>query len=130
MAQRLRLPESNDEHMPPMDHPQLSSEELSLIERWIDEGADRVTSVLTDELPKEYRASARRDPGSPANETDESTKGAEAAQSAPRSGGCAACQAAGAHGALPDWSAALGLLALASLFRPRTRAKPFGSELK
>ncbi|NQX39753.1 Uncharacterized membrane protein [Pedobacter steynii] len=40
LIKRLLLPISNEDHMPPKEKPQLSAQELALLEWWIKEGAD------------------------------------------------------------------------------------------
>ena len=52
MVQRLLLPISQDEHMPPESKTQLTPDEVSLIRWWIDRGASE-TMRLRDTLPPE-----------------------------------------------------------------------------
>lgn len=40
LMQRILLPESHDDHMPPKGKPQLTSEEVQVLEWWIKQGAD------------------------------------------------------------------------------------------
>ena len=40
MIQRIHLPMEDDDHMPPDGKPQLSPDEIALLESWIDSGAD------------------------------------------------------------------------------------------
>lgn len=40
LIKRLLLPISNEDHMPPKEKPQLSAQELALLEWWVKEGAD------------------------------------------------------------------------------------------
>ena len=40
MMQRIHLPVEEEDHMPPEGKPQLSPEEIELLESWIDDGAD------------------------------------------------------------------------------------------
>jgi len=42
---RIKLPEDDDEHMPPSDEPQVSKEELALLKWWIASGASDTATV-------------------------------------------------------------------------------------
>lgn len=54
LVARLRLPLADDEHMPPKDEAQLTSEQIRLLEWWIDAGAE--PSVSRDRLPQSLAA--------------------------------------------------------------------------
>jgi hypothetical protein len=88
VMQRLVLPPSNDEHMPPEGEPALSADEVELVGSWIDQGAPAQGPTATARLTAgAARAlSARGVKGSP------SQPPAVAAQA----GGCAACSVPGA----------------------------------
>ncbi|GEO08823.1 hypothetical protein SAE01_13190 [Segetibacter aerophilus] len=49
LMQRIHLPEDEKEHMPPSGKPQLTDEEMVILERWIKGGADMNKKVI--ELP-------------------------------------------------------------------------------
>lgn len=51
LVRRLKLPNDDEEHMPPADEPQLSAEEMALLVRWIERGASE--KVLVEELKLE-----------------------------------------------------------------------------
>lgn len=56
MIHRLRLPASDEDHMPPSDHPQPAPEEIAVLERWIAAGAARDLPVERLELTVAMRA--------------------------------------------------------------------------
>lgn len=51
LLQKLRLPSSDDEHMPPQDRPQPSPEEIELLARWVERGASQTAPLSALELP-------------------------------------------------------------------------------
>ncbi len=59
LIQRVLLPLSHDEHMPPSDHPQLTRGERELIELWISKGAGKELSVAARELSHAGRGAAK-----------------------------------------------------------------------
>jgi mono/diheme cytochrome c family protein len=75
LVRRLRLPEDDEERMPPIDQPQMTKAEVELLIRWVEKGASPDASVdqlgLSAELSKavgdlpallrDAAASARRD---------------------------------------------------------------------
>ncbi|RYZ05582.1 MAG: hypothetical protein EOO73_18990 [Myxococcales bacterium] len=99
IMQRLLLPDSHDEHMPPTDEPALSAEELQLVGAWIDEGA----------------------PASPATATEPARPRAPEPL-ASKSGGCAACSVPGAPSS--KWLALQSSVLLASLVLLKVRRRP------
>ena len=44
LMKRIHLPEEHDDHMPPEGKPQLTSDEITLLHRWIKSGADTKTA--------------------------------------------------------------------------------------
>jgi hypothetical protein len=97
VMQRLVLPPSNDEHMPPEGEPALSADEVELVGAWIDQGAPAKGITETAKLT----AGAAR---------ALSARGVKAGPPplAAQAGGCAACSVPGA-----PQSRWLGLQALA-----------------
>jgi hypothetical protein len=53
---RIKLPEDDDEHMPPEGKPQISPEELALLSWWIEQGASNTTTVKEAQLPPETQS--------------------------------------------------------------------------
>jgi predicted CXXCH cytochrome family protein len=53
---RIKLPEDDDEHMPPEGKPQISPEELALLSWWIEQGASNTTTVKDAQLPPETQS--------------------------------------------------------------------------
>lgn len=53
VVERLKLPLADEEHMPPSDRPQPGAEEVALIERWIERGAGRDTTLAELQLSPE-----------------------------------------------------------------------------
>jgi uncharacterized membrane protein len=117
VMQRLVLPPSDDEHMPPQDEPALSADEVELIGAWIDQGAPAKGVVETAKLT----AGAAR---------ALSARGVKAgAQPEPlpaQAGGCGACSVPGAP--VSKWlelqALALGVAALVRIRRRRRRVRP------
>lgn len=58
LVRRLRLPADDEEHMPPLDEPQLSADEIALVVRWIERGASASASITELELPSALAAAA------------------------------------------------------------------------
>ncbi|MDF3068637.1 MAG: hypothetical protein K0R38_4238, partial [Polyangiaceae bacterium] len=100
VMQRLLLPPSDDEHMPPPGEPALSAAEIELVGAWIDRGA----------------------PASGESETPAAAATAPEPLAA-KSGGCAACSVPGARPS--KWLAlqAFAMLAVAALVTWRRRGR-------
>lgn len=60
LLERLRLPLSDEEHMPPEAKPQPSPEEITLLSHWIAAGASRTATLSELKLPAEAAEFARR----------------------------------------------------------------------
>lgn len=110
VMQRLLLPLSDDEHMPPEDEPALSAEEIERVGAWIAQGA----------LPSAFTGTAE-----PAKVSSSAPSSAPEPLAA-RSGGCAACSVPGAPSS--RWGGAqvlslLGVLAALSGRRRRRRSR-------
>ena len=58
LMERLRLPVSDEEHMPPEDRPQPAPEEIDLLARWIEHGASRSAAMFDLKLPPKLAAVA------------------------------------------------------------------------
>jgi hypothetical protein len=58
LLRRLRLPADDEEHMPPAEEPQLTKEELALLERWVAAGASPTKTLAELNLPPELAATA------------------------------------------------------------------------
>ena len=56
MLTRLRLPPTEEDHMPPRDEPQPAAAEIALLERWIATGASPTATVGSLQLPPELVA--------------------------------------------------------------------------
>lgn len=95
LLDRLTLPLSDTDHMPPKKEAQLKPGELAVIKRWIDAGARRDGSVARADLPPDMVASV--EPAAPSEPTTQPQSAPEpkpppvvtAAQV--HGGGCAAC---------------------------------------
>jgi hypothetical protein len=59
LLQRLQLPVSDDDHMPPAEHAQPGPEEVALVARWIEKGATRTATLRDLELSTPLAAAAR-----------------------------------------------------------------------
>jgi uncharacterized membrane protein len=80
--QRVSLPLSEDEHMPPEEEPQLVADELALLRAFVLKAGTRSATVATSELSAgAVRALAARAPGA----------GSSPPAAAPRTAGCGAC---------------------------------------
>jgi len=55
LIKRMLLPISNDDHMPPKEKPQLSAEEIALLQWWINEGAAADKKVAELKQPEEIK---------------------------------------------------------------------------
>ena len=55
LIKRMLLPISNDDHMPPKEKPQLSTEEIALLQWWINEGAAADKKVAELKQPEEIK---------------------------------------------------------------------------
>lgn len=55
LIKRMLLPISNDDHMPPKEKPQLSAEEIALLQWWINEGAAVDKKVAELKQPEEIK---------------------------------------------------------------------------
>lgn len=76
LIQRLALEVEHDEHMPPVDYPQLSPEQQLLLEQWVEGGARRDILVATSTSPggeKAKQASAQSE--MPSNVQPQSGRG-------------------------------------------------------
>lgn len=62
LLQRLRLPASEDEHMPPSDKPQPAPEEIELLARWVEQGASRTAALSELKLTPKLAAAAAQLP--------------------------------------------------------------------
>jgi mono/diheme cytochrome c family protein/YHS domain-containing protein/uncharacterized membrane protein len=63
IVRRLRLPENDDDHMPPPDKKQPTEAEIATIEKWIDAGAAFDAAGATAEPPKTGAAAPASAPG-------------------------------------------------------------------
>jgi hypothetical protein len=106
VMQRLVLPPSDDEHMPPEGEPVLSADEIELVGSWIDQGAPARGPTET----------ARLTAGAARALSARGVKGTSAPPSvAAQAGGCAACSVPGAPQSKLFGLQALCLFAAASL---------------
>ena len=55
LIERLRLPASDEDHMPPQEKPQPAPEEIALIAQWIERGASPTATVAELQLPEPLR---------------------------------------------------------------------------
>lgn len=55
LIKRMLLPISNDDHMPPKEKPQLTAEEIALLQWWINEGAKADKKVSDLKQPEEIK---------------------------------------------------------------------------
>ncbi|WP_316819983.1 c-type cytochrome domain-containing protein [Pedobacter gandavensis] len=55
LIKRMLLPISNDDHMPPKEKPQLTAEEIALLQWWINEGAKADQKVSDLKQPEEIK---------------------------------------------------------------------------
>ncbi|WP_316748868.1 c-type cytochrome domain-containing protein [Pedobacter gandavensis] len=55
LIKRMLLPITNDDHMPPKEKPQLTAEEISLLQWWINEGATADKKVADLKQPEEIK---------------------------------------------------------------------------
>jgi hypothetical protein len=62
LLQRMRLPLTDEEHMPPQEHPQPAAEELALLARWIERGAGKATTLAALQLPDSLSKAAAEIP--------------------------------------------------------------------
>jgi hypothetical protein len=87
IMQRLILPPSNDEHMPPEGEPALTTDEIELVGAWIDQGAPASAPTET----------ARLTAGAARALSAHGIKGSGSPPPVPaQAGGCAACSVPGA----------------------------------
>lgn len=56
LISRIKLPEDDDEHMPPEGKPQISPEELALLSWWIEQGASETLKINDSPLPAETQS--------------------------------------------------------------------------
>ncbi len=59
---RMKLPVTDEEHMPPAEKPQPAAEEVALLARWIEHGASRTATLADLGLPEALARSARELP--------------------------------------------------------------------
>jgi len=52
----IKLPIRSDDHMPPVDHPQVSAVELAALSFWIDQGAHESIAIALDSPPEPFAA--------------------------------------------------------------------------
>jgi mono/diheme cytochrome c family protein len=112
VCQRISLPASDDDHMPPEDEPPMTADEIALVRFWVERGASPELSLPAKDVPAGALQAAADYVPPPGKE---SSLRADA--------GCAAC-ALGSSGGSP--ARACGLVALvagALLFRRRTRTR-------
>lgn len=51
LIERVKLPASDEDHMPPSDRPQPAPEEIALLTHWIERGASRTATLAELQLP-------------------------------------------------------------------------------
>ncbi len=54
--ERIMLPDSDDEHMPPEGKDQLTTEEIALLKWWVEQGASGTQKVNEAKFPAELQA--------------------------------------------------------------------------
>ena len=59
LIQRIRLPLHAEEHMPPAGKPQLTSDEMSILHKWIEMGAD-TSAMIPEDLADQIRPQGRK----------------------------------------------------------------------
>ncbi len=59
LIERVHLPVSDEDHMPPADHAQPSAEEIQLLTHWVEKGASRTATVAELDLPAPLAQAAR-----------------------------------------------------------------------
>jgi cytochrome c553 len=107
VCQRIRLPPTHDDRMPPEDEPPMTKDEVALVVFWVESGASRDGSLPAKDVP----APALRAAAEFARPGDEPRAlGADA--------GCAACAVGGSPGSNPG-AAMLAGLALGTLLLRR-----------
>jgi hypothetical protein len=112
VMQRLVLPRSDSDHMPPIDEPQLSADEVELVGAWIDHGAP----------PQEATDTARLTLGAARALSAHGVK-AGPPPIAVQAGGCAACSVPGAPQSKWLGLQALALIAGAAVLATRRRGR-------
>jgi uncharacterized membrane protein len=128
LLQRVKLPESDEEHMPPSSFTQLTPGEVALLAAWIRAGA--VEGPLeTAGLPNEQKAALAAllpPPAEPvavvAPPAVSPPRGASGPPPVPPTGGCAACAIGAVTGGLLPLSSAAALLVL--LLGRRVSSRP------
>lgn len=125
LVQRMLLPMSNDDRMPPSDKPQATAAEIEAVRIWIARGASRDQTIDAHDLPPELlgavergKAGAEKSPAAAASSTADAKPApagiAPAAITPSRGSGCATCTVGGDRDrSAPALSlAATGLLAI------------------
>lgn len=118
LLQRVKLPESDEEHMPPSSFTQLTAGEVALLEAWIRAGAVEGT-LETAGLPNDQKsalAALLPPPAEPVAAVTPTVAGAPPRASGPPpvppTSGCAACAIGAVTGGLLPLSSAAALLVL------------------
>jgi mono/diheme cytochrome c family protein len=115
LVHRIGLPPEDDDHMPPSDEQQLSSNEIALIGAWVEHGASASAETALAELSRPaVEAVAAHPPARAASDVGQ-------ASPPPRSGGCGACTFSKPKGAAENAALGLALLLGLSIWRRRTR---------
>lgn len=116
LIQRVELPLSDGDHMPPEGDPQLTGDEIAVLRHWVERGAALDLEANLSDLPAAaQRGVALRPPPPLASHAD------TAAVPPDRAGGCGACSV-GSHAAQPVAPVAIGFgLALSLALRRRRR---------
>jgi hypothetical protein len=138
LVQRMLLPDTDRERMPPITKAQPSAGEVEVIRTWIAGGASSKVSAEARTLPADVVPPAVVATSPAASGSGDSTEAWAAkttaapvasasaqppASTAPRRGGCAACSATGAENREVRWLATLAsaALSLAAVLRRKRR---------
>jgi uncharacterized membrane protein len=109
VCQRIGLPPTDDDHMPPADEPQMTADEIALVRFWVEHGASANDSLPSKEFPP------------PALRAAAEYTGASGNKAALHAGaGCAACNV-GKSSSPSRHGFALAGLALGAFFLRRAR---------
>jgi uncharacterized membrane protein len=79
VCQRISLPASDDDHMPPADEPSMTADEIALVRFWVERGASPTASLPAKDFP------------APALRAAAEHTGAQGPAAAIHGGGCGAC---------------------------------------
>jgi len=108
LVHRIRLPRDDDDHMPPTKAPQLTANEIALINAWIEHGGSSTDETALEILPgPAVEAIAAHPPARAPSDVGR-------ASPPPRGGGCGACSVSDRDRA-PDRFLVLGALLVAVL---------------